>query len=166
MKVVIVRGLPGSGKSTLSELMIEAHSDCEGLCAWYSTDDYFVHDGEYKFDGRKLTKAHVWNQARFRRAVDNKYGLIIVDNTNTQFWEVVAYIEYALNNDYCVQIVEPETEWKFDVDELVLRNTHNVPKVSIEKMLQRWDTTQSILEGCEEKFDCKVDYDQSLVYNI
>ena len=57
-KLYIVRGLPGSGKSTFAEALVG--SDflvCEA-------DKYFMVDGEYKFDGSKLKDAHEWSRNR------------------------------------------------------------------------------------------------------
>ncbi len=46
----IIRGLPGSGKTTL------AHLIANGVC---SADDYFTDsEGNYNFDGSKLKHAH------------------------------------------------------------------------------------------------------------
>jgi adenylate kinase family enzyme len=44
-----MRGLPGSGKSTLAKVLAGEH----GLV--YSTDDFFIQNGEYKFDSKMLT---------------------------------------------------------------------------------------------------------------
>jgi adenylate kinase family enzyme len=164
-RCVIVRGLPGSGKSTLSRSIDdEAYGSVDRVesepAFWSlmcSTDDYFMHDGEYKFDGRQLTQAHDWNRSRFERAIRNDYDLIIVDNTNTQFWEMAAYIESALNNNYHISVVEPQTEWAFDVDRLFEKNTHGVPRKAIQAMKDRWDSLISLRDTFEEKYKLRVD---------
>lgn len=157
-KVIIMRGLPGSGKSTKAEgLLIDFTGFSDKTYGLYSTDDYFTHFGIYKFDVKQIADAHHWNYIRFKRAIKNKYNLIIIDNTNTQFWECEKYVEKALENKYMVQFVEPDTEWKFDVDTLVERNTHSVPKANIEKMLKRWQTTEQFLDHCEDNYECQID---------
>lgn len=153
-KVIIMRGLPGSGKSTLAQKLLTDHiaeGGKVGLCAIYATDDYFIHDGEYKFDGRQLSKAHQWNQSRFLRALDNNYSCVIVDNTHTQFWEMIKYLELAADNGYEVFIAESNTNWAKDVDKLLEMNTHGVPREAIQRMLDRWDETDDIIEQYKEK---------------
>lgn len=163
---LIIRGLPGSGKSTLagelcdsivSELPV-SHSPLVMLC---STDNYFMHDGVYKFDGRQLTQAHAWNLSNFNRAIRNNYDLVVCDNTNTQFWEMASYIEAAINNDYDLKIVEPSTDWAWNVDELFARNTHGVPREAIDRMLKRWDSAEDIAESIREKYKVEVDFNEN-----
>lgn len=130
--LIILRGLPGSGKSTLAKQLGEG-----GVV--YSTDDFFMVDGEYKFDPKKLGGYHADNVRRAERAMIEGITPVVVDNTNVSMYEFKNYIKLANEYGYKVEIHEPDTEWKFDADELARRNTHGVPKEVIEKMIQRWD---------------------------
>ena len=83
-----------------------------------SADDFFVTDGQYKFDFGKLGEAHEWNQKRgiFRypsipllfwngyffsinnvgsflalQSATEGENPIIIDNTNSQMWEMKVY---------------------------------------------------------------------------
>lgn len=123
-----------------------------------------MHDGKYVFDGRKIRKAHEWNYNRFLQAVHNDYELIIVDNTHTQFWEMISYLETGLDFGYEIQFLEPNTPWAKDVDQLLEKNTHGVPRASIERMLKRWEPTPEILKGCEEKFECQVNWKTNTIW--
>lgn len=153
----IVRGLPGGGKSYLANEIREVAELDNMSCVVLSTDDFWMVDGEYKFNGRRLSEAHQWNQARFRKHVGDGTEIIVVDNTNTQFWEMAPYMEFAIANDYIITIREPTTSWAKDIDECVKRNTHNVPRQAIEKMMNRWDTTEDVLEGAAEKYGVTID---------
>ena len=52
-ELVIVRGVPGSGKTTFAQDKFTNH-------VYLSTDEYFTEDGEYKYDQKKLNDAHEW----------------------------------------------------------------------------------------------------------
>lgn len=50
------------------------------------------------------------------------------------------------DNGYEIQVLEPDTPWKFNPEECAKRNTHGVPLQAIERMLARWTPTEEILE--------------------
>jgi len=134
---ILMRGLPGSGKSTKAKELAGEQGQV------FSTDDFFClnEEQEYKFDKQKLGKAHTWNQRRSLAAVEANIPIIVIDNTNTTIREMRSYlphIELAQRLGYEVRIEEPETWWQFDVYELDRKNTHDVPKEHIQKMLNRY----------------------------
>jgi len=142
-KLIIIRGISGSGKSTLSKQLI-------GNGFAFSTDDFFMSDGEYNYDPDLIGNAHLWNINRVKTAMQNGINPIIVDNTNVHNWEMKPYVEQALKFKYEVEFAEPNTPWKFNIDELTKRNKHGVPKEVIEKMVTEWDhdvTVEGILES-------------------
>ena len=91
------------------------------------------------FQPSQLGEAHSENQRRVARAVSQGERLIVVDNTNTQAWEMRAYVGLAVSNGYRVHIMEPQTAWKFSPRQLASRNTHNVPLHKIKEMLERYE---------------------------
>lgn len=72
---IILRGVPGCGKTTYAEYLRSKIEDC----SIHSTDSYFVVDGEYKFDKSKLAEYHKANLESFKAS---KARVVIVDNTN------------------------------------------------------------------------------------
>lgn len=89
----IVRGIPGSGKSTLGDLFADQA---------FSADEYMVDErGKYKFDPAKLKECH---DNCFRSVVNSmKIGaqpVLAVCNTFTQEWEYMRYIFAALAYGY------------------------------------------------------------------
>jgi NEDD4-binding protein 2 len=145
-KLIIIRGISGSGKSFLAKSIAEKYS-CYIIL---STDDFFIKNNEYKFDHNYLGAAHNWNYARCCKAVFDGIENIIIDNTNTQFWEFEKYCKIGLQNNYEIEVVEPDTPWKYDVEELTKRNTHGVPKETIQKMLDRMESTDIIMAAILE----------------
>uniref|UniRef100_A0AC11B5A2 NEDD4 binding protein 2 like 1 n=1 Tax=Ovis aries TaxID=9940 RepID=A0AC11B5A2_SHEEP len=130
----LLRGLPGSGKTTLARQL--QHDFPRALI--FSTDDFFFReDGAYEFNPDFLEEAHEWNQKRARKAMRNGISPIIIDNTNLHAWEMKPYAVMALENNYEVIFREPDTRWKFNVQELARRNIHGVPREKIHRMKER-----------------------------
>lgn len=135
-----MRGLSGSGKSTKAKELVE-----DGEI--FSTDDLFMENGKYIFRPGKLGINHKINQERAIEAMKNGVSPIVIDNTHTMSWEAKSYVKAGVDNGYEIRFVEPDTEWKFNIDELASRNTHGVPKETIEKMLARWEPEITV-ESC------------------
>ena len=71
-KMYLLRGVPGSGKSTKSNAILSENDiDISNILIKsqhiLSTDDFFIVDGKYKFDPRKIGQYH---EANHRRAED------------------------------------------------------------------------------------------------
>ncbi|KAM6386089.1 NEDD4-binding protein 2-like 2 isoform 8-T14 [Alca torda] len=138
--LLILRGLPGSGKSTLSRILLGQSRD--GIV--FSTDDYFRQQDGYTYNAAQLGDAHDWNQKRAKQAMEQGKSPVIIDNTNTQAWEMKPYVEVALEKGYRVEFHEPDTWWKFDPEELEKRNKHGVTREKIAQMLERYEFEISI----------------------
>ena len=131
-KLYIVRGLPGSGKSTFAEALVGADFlVCEA-------DKYFMVDGEYRFDGSKLKEAHescrnlVETYMKDSLVNDQWYREIAVSNTFTQEWEMQPYIDLAKQYGYMVFTVIVENRHGGV-------NQHGVPDEVLTKMKDRFE---------------------------
>ncbi|NXK59369.1 N4BP2 protein, partial [Sylvietta virens] len=144
--LVLLRGVPGSGKSYLARNLLEDNPG--GIIL--STDDYFYKHGQYHYDPDCLGEAHDWNRKRAKEAFEMRISPIIIDNTNIQAWEMKPYVTLAQQFKYKVMFREPDTWWKFKPKELERRNIHGVSKEKIKRMLERYDrclTVRSILDS-------------------
>ncbi|NWZ78107.1 N42L1 protein, partial [Poecile atricapillus] len=115
-----------------------------------STDDFFVENGVYVFEPDFLEDAHKWNQKRARKAMKNGKSPVIIDNTNIHAWEMKPYVMMAHENRYEVTFQEPDTPWKFNVQELTRRNIHHVPREKIQRMKEQYEhnvTFHSVLQS-------------------
>ncbi|XP_042663696.1 NEDD4-binding protein 2 isoform X2 [Tyto alba] len=144
--LVLLRGVPGSGKSYLARTLLEDNPG--GIIL--STDDYFYKHGQYHYDPDCLGEAHDWNRKRAKEAFEIRISPIIIDNTNIQAWEMKPYVTLAQQFKYKVMFREPDTWWKFKPKELERRNIHGVSKEKIKRMLERYErclTVSSILDS-------------------
>ncbi|XP_020847025.1 NEDD4-binding protein 2 isoform X2 [Phascolarctos cinereus] len=138
--LVLLRGLPGSGKSFLARKLLEENPN--GIIL--SSDDYFSKNGQYQFDGNLLGEAHEWNRKRAKEALEKKVSPVIIDNTNLQAWEMKPYIILSQKYKYKIHFREPDTWWKFKPKELARRNIHGVTKEKIARMLEHYERYVSV----------------------
>ena len=133
--VFIMRGVPGSGKSTVALGIARSLSSY----AIHSTDDLCMVDGEYKFDIELAGERHEQNYQNFLVSLQKGLPYVIVDNTNVKVKQYAPYVEAAQAADYAVVFVELHHP---DLDVAVERNTHGVPREIINQMMLEWEPSQ------------------------
>lgn len=133
--LVIVRGLPGSGKSTLSKEIAKRTSGNH-----FEADMFFEDkDGKYNFNPALLGKAHSWCLESVRKSIASGHRTTIVSNTFTTKKELKPYLKLLEEfDDLSIEITEPVTRWSKNVVECCHRCTHNVPNDTMLKMQERW----------------------------
>lgn len=130
-KVILVRGIPGVGKS----FWVKKHYPEATYC---SSDLFFMVDGEYIFDMKKLGQSHSSCLNQFLWAMERRQETIVVDNTFSRRWEFQNYVFQACMNDYNVKIVELTCR-EDELPAIFRRGIHNVPEHIINDMHFRWE---------------------------
>lgn len=132
---ILMVGLPGSGKSTAVSSILDRDAVPLGIKAVIcSTDDFFMVNGRYQWDGRKLGEYHARNFQKFALACADGVPLVIVDNTNIMEEHREPYIKLAkaLGYEVRIEVVGEFTEEACQT--YAARNTHGVPFDSIRRM--------------------------------
>ncbi len=151
--VVLLRGLPGAGKSTVAHA-IRAQLRTTGAplsTLTVSADDWFMREGRYEFTPKGLKAAHAMSQGLAQGGLYSycPADVVFVDNTNIRRWEMQPYLDMAEKAFAAVVQVQvtvraPRPSGHRTVaDEvaevLAARNTHGVPKEVILRRMGDWE---------------------------
>lgn len=144
--LILMHGLPGSGKSSIDIIKDFKYYSSSSKYAICSTDS--IWNGEegyhYLFVGKFIGVAHRINQAKVDEAMSRNIQTVIVDNTNLTFKECEPYCVLAKQYGYVVKIIEPDTTWKDEPYQCWAHNKHNVQAGVIKKMADRQEDINDI----------------------
>ncbi|TMW59356.1 hypothetical protein Poli38472_004425 [Pythium oligandrum] len=150
-QVVILRGIPGSGKSSLGR-EISMICQIRGVgCTICSADPQFETPRGYVFDPQKLSLAHDSCKERFQHALTNEStAIVVVDNTNTQRWEYEPYEILASESGCGLQILEMRCSNLLTSIRMAQRNSHGVAVVKVMAMFTRWEHDDRAIAFCPQ----------------
>ena len=137
--LLIVRGLPGSGKSTFAKSILDNSNDCALVTKsfnnmvythHYEADMFFENNGVYNFNKNYISNAHDWCYSNVVKSLLDGNNTI-VSNTFVKLWELKKYLD-LLNTipEISLTVVELQTQFK---------GIHDVPADTIKKMKTNWE---------------------------
>jgi predicted kinase len=129
--IILLRGLPGSGKSSLAKLLSE-----DGKYPVTAIDNYFTDPvtGHYNFDPYKNHLAYKQCEDQTEEYLKKNVPKIFVDNTFTIEWEMENYFRLAAKYGYRVYVITVENRHGS-------KNIHNISDEQLSKMAAKYKVT-------------------------
>jgi predicted kinase len=125
--LIILRGLPGSGKTSLADVLSEQK--------WpvFSIDDYFTNPltKKYSFDFSKNHLAYKACQDNTEEAMQKGTEKIFLHNTFTLEWEMEPYFKLAQKYEYTLHILTVENRHHST-------NKHDISQEQVRKMAEKY----------------------------
>lgn len=118
-KLTLVRGLPGSGKSTFAKLLNVFHVEA---------DMWFMKNSNYEWTREDLGKAHKWCQEMVEFAMIEGMD-IVVSNTFVKVKDIKPYIKLAETYNYNFEVIECKADY----------GSIHVGRDIIDKMKSQWE---------------------------
>lgn len=125
MNLYLIRGLPGSGKSTFAKML-----------AWsikgqhYEADMWHMVGEEYLWRQSEVHASHQWCQARAEKAMEGGAN-VVVSNTFTTEKELKPYLDLGEQYGYTVTVMIIENRHGSS-------SVHGVPEETMTKMRNRF----------------------------
>lgn len=131
---VIMRGLPGSGKSSFTSLLSKHLKDV----SVHSIDDLHTdHTGNFHWSEDLEPMRYMTNYANFIKSCEKQTAVVVADCINVKVSDFQDYIKAARAFGYQPYVVTPELR---PSKELSRRNNHHVSSVHIKEMTKQWES--------------------------
>lgn len=125
-RLVLIRGVPGSGKSTrAARLKQESGYD------HVEADMFFLKEGRYVFDPAMLPLAHDWCLGKARDALNAGRSVVVAN-----VFETAESVRPYLLLGYPCEIIDANGRWK---------SAHGVPQDKIAAMRAHWQSKEQLI---------------------
>lgn len=125
-QLIVLRGVPGSGKTTFARTLAAALGRDALVIA---ADDWFDMNRGGIFDASRLSDAHAWCRSETEKALSAGRS-VVVHNTCTTERELTPYVELAETHGARLTVLVVENRHGG-------RSVHGVPEATVEKMRAR-----------------------------
>lgn len=134
--VVVMSGIPGSGKSSLAKRIQPDHEKR------FSADDFFMEEGKYNFRPNLISKAHAACFLKAQNAMSLAKGSpLVTDNTSLAAWEISPYFLMAEAYGHQPLVVSIYA----DLEDCLARQTHGVPEARMRTMHEAMQSKSRIM---------------------
>lgn len=155
--MVLMRGIPGSGKSTWAHRY--AGGDASRV---FAPDDFPGYGADLDAYKKNWTpelglQAHKWTHGRIEEALASGMTPVVVDSLNLNAERALPFARLALKYGYRLEVKESQSEWwqrlrpmlrnkaqhpealRQAADQFAGKNVHGVPAEKIMGMLDSWE---------------------------
>lgn len=126
-----MRSLPGAGKTTLAKTLTGLYE-----AVYISADSMLESSNGYAWSFPLSCHAHNICRSLVEIAMKQKRRTIILDNMHLRPSRAKPYVDTAREHGYRIEVVEPSTAWKSDVDGLLRYGTHKVRREQMEAYVE------------------------------
>lgn len=130
LRAIIIRGLPGSGKSTMAKEL----AGVDGVI--HSTDDYRYVNGIYVYDRSKNAQNHQKCFEAFCVSLAAQIPVVIHDGVNSKLIYFTRYIQAAKRAGYEVTVMQIP---HITAAAAAARNIHGLSESNIQRMIDEWE---------------------------
>ncbi len=130
---IVIRGIPGSGKTTFASLF----SSISG-CRLHSVDDLHIDEkGDFFWDEEKSCEIYKRNLENFKKDCKEGFPVVISDCVNYKTSQVEDYLDAAKEFNYRTYVVTSEF---IPISESSSLNNHEVPVDKLKKFYRKWES--------------------------
>jgi adenylate kinase family enzyme len=132
---ILIRGIPGSGKSTIAQILRDHYKvTTNDVAGPYEADQWQTTTGErdgsaYQFNPKVMGYCHGECFKACKKAFEAGVKVVIQSNTNTVRKEYSKYVDEAEKHGYKVQEIIVKADFG---------NVHGVPEATLTKMRERF----------------------------
>ncbi len=147
---IINRAVPGSGKTTITNCIVDTLKKNNLSVSIHSTDEYFMVGNRYIFDIEQLGQYHKYNIQEFEASLQNNIDVVICDNTNIAPWQTEPYTELARAYDYQIVLItlDPRKLEKHVESQKITPqkpDAHSVEKSILKRMIEEYHQFDDLL---------------------
>lgn len=140
--IILIRGVPGSGKTTMAEALKSVSPETYVPC---SADEFYLNpEGDYRWSKEYISKAHMWCKLNTLKALYHKQTPV-VNCCFVSNWEMDDYFKMAVEERVPVLVVTLKTRFQ---------NQHGVPEDKVADMEKRFVHYMDI--SFPEELQCEV----------
>ena len=130
--ILIIRGLPGSGKTTLGKEFIKNIDNSIQI----ESDDFHMSCNEYNYNKSNIIDAIHYVQSSVNNCIKQNVKLIILSSVFTLLEHIAEYFDKARKNNYILYTI---TLTENNINLLLKRNIHNVQLETFKSMKSRFE---------------------------
>ena len=135
MKIFIIKGTPGSGRSTVANELKTIYQSLGKTVEIIEANDFMINPEtkQYEFVQENVSKCFSQCYARYIELIESKSDVIIVTNINGHFSEYASYITRGRNNGYEVHVMSMENHHEG-------KSSIGIPDKFVVKMCRKYQT--------------------------